>query len=240
MPIANPTVGATPFAGPGSGTYSFDPSVGELTLYAFDLAGVRSTALTQHHMRTARMAANMINARWSAMGVNLWAVDLQTIQLTPGNPTYSVPQNTIDILDAYATNAGGQDRIITPVSRTEYASYPNKQQQGAVTTYWFNKLLAPTITFYLSPDGTYPSVSYYRLRQIQDAVMGGGAQPEIPFYFIEAYAIALAWRLAVIWNPSLAASLKTLADEAYEIAANRNTEQAAFYVTPMITPYFRP
>lgn len=230
----------TLLAGPGSGTYNFDPSVGELTLYAFDLAGVRSTALTQQHMRTARMAANMINSRWSAQGINLWAVDLQTLQLVPGNPTYSVPANTIDILDAYATTAGGQDRIVLPVSRTEYASYPNKQQQGAVTTYWFNRLLAPTITFYLNPDGTYPTVSYYRVRQIQDAAMPAGAQPEIPFYFIEAYALALAWRLAAIWNPANAANLKTLADEGYEIAANRNTEQAAFYVTPLVTPYYRP
>ena len=235
-----PRLGVTPFASPGSGSYAFDPSVGELTLYAFDMAGVRSTALTQQHMRTARMAANMINSRWSAQGINLWAVDLQTLQLIPGNATYSVPVNTVDILDAYATNAGGTDRIILPVSRTEYASYPNKERRGAVTTYWFNRLLAPTITFYLTPDGTYLSVSYYRLRQMQDAVMVGGGQPEIPFYFIEAYALALAWRLAAIWNPPGAASLKTLADEAYEIAANRNTEQAAFYVTPMVTPYFRP
>jgi hypothetical protein len=223
-----------------SGTYTFDPSLGELTLYAFDLAGVRSTALTQQHMRTARTAANMINSRWSAQGINLWAVDLQTLQLVPGNPTYSVPANTIDILDAYATNAAGQDRIILPVSRTEYASYPDKQKPGAITTYWFNRVLAPTISFYLNPDGTYLSVSYYRVRQIQDALMSGGVPPEIPFYFIEAYALALAWRLAAIWNPPAAAALKSLADEAYEIAANRNTEQAQFYVTPMITAYFRP
>lgn len=230
---------ATPF-GPGSGTYNFDPSLGELTLYAFDMAGVRPTALTSQHMRTAHMAANMINSRWSAQGINLWAVDLQTITLIPGSATYSVPANTVDILDAYATNPGDTDRIILPVSRTEYASYPNKDRLGAVTTYWFNRLLAPTITFYLTPDGTYRTVSYYRLRQMQDATLNGSAQPEIPFYFIEAYAIALAWRLAAIWNPPGAAGLKQLADEAYEIAANRNTEQAAFYVTPMVTPYFRP
>jgi hypothetical protein len=222
-----------------SGAFTYSPDLGELTLYAFNLAGVRPTALTQAHMESARMAANMVNARWSAMGVNLWAVDLQAIPLIPGNNTYSVPASTIAILDAYVTNAGGQDRIIMPVSRTEYASYPNKTQQGAVTTYWFDRLLAPTITFYLTPDGTYPSASYYRVRQIQDARLPGGIAPELPFYFLEAYALALAQRLAMIWMPGNAAGLKTLADEAYEIAANQNTEQAAFYITPMITPYFR-
>jgi hypothetical protein len=225
-----------------SGTFNFAPTVGELTLYAFHMAGVRPTALTQSHMESARIAANMINSRWSAVGINLWAVDLQTITLIPGNATYSVPANTIAILDAYASRASGaaaRDRIILPVSRTEYASYSNKAQRGAVTVFWYDQLLAPQVTFYMTPDGNYPTVSYYRVRQIQDAVLAGGATPEIPFYFLEAYATGLAQRLAQIWNPAMAGGLKTLADEAFEIAANRNTEQAAYYISPMVAPYWR-
>jgi len=229
---------------PTSGTFQFSPDLGELTLYAFNLAGVRSTALTQAHMESARMAANLLNARWSAQDVNLWAVDLQSIPLVPGNNTYSVPANTIAILDAYTTNLGSGDsqrnRIILPISRSEYASYPNPDRLGAITVYWFNKLLAPTITFYLTPDGTNAAVNYYRVRQIMDARMQGGVQPELPYYFLEAYAYGLAQRLALIWNASMAAGLKTLADEAFEIAANQNTERAAFYVTPMVQPYYRP
>lgn len=227
-----------------SGTFQFSPDLGELVLYAFNLAGVRPNALTQAHMESARMAANLLNARWSGQDVNLWAVDLQSIPLVPGNNTYSVPANTIAILDAYTTNwgtgAGQRNRIIMPVSRTEYASYPNPNQPGAVTVYWFNKLLGPTISFYLTPDGTNATVNYYRVRQIQDAVLRGGVQPELPYYFLEAYALGLAQRLAMIWNPAAAAGLKTLADEAFEIAANQNTERAAFYVSPQVQPYFRP
>ena len=225
-----------------SGTYQFAPGVGELTLYAFQMAGVRSPALTQAHMETARTAANMLNSRWSAQGVNLWAVDLQTIPLVAGNATYPVPSNTIAILDVYATQGSGvsqRNRILLPVSRTEYASYSNPNEPGQPTVFWFDRLLAPTITFYMTPDGNYPSVSYYRVRQIQDARLQGGAIPELPFYFLEAYAIGLAQRLALIWNPQAAAGLKTLADEAYEIAANQNTETAAFYISPQIQPYFR-
>ena len=33
-----------------SGTFTFNPDLGELVLYAFNLAGVRPTALTQAHM----------------------------------------------------------------------------------------------------------------------------------------------------------------------------------------------
>jgi hypothetical protein len=225
-----------------SNTYDFAPSLGELTLYAFHMAGVRPTALTQSHMESARIAANMVNSRWSAMGINLWAVDLQTIPIVAGNATYSVPTNTVAILDAYTSRgagAGQRDRIILPVSRTEYASYSNKAQQGAITTFWYDQLLAPQVTFYQTPDGRDAMVSYYRVRQIQDAVLAGGAAPEMPFYFLEAYATALAQRLAQVWNPAIAAGLKTLADEAYEIAANRNTENSAFYISPMVSGYWR-
>ena len=227
-----------------SGTYAFNPDLGELVLYAFNLAGVRPTAITQAHMESARVAANMVNSRWSGQDVNLWAVDLQSIPLAPGNATYSVPANTIAILDAYTTNfgvgAGQRNRIILPVSRTEYASYPNPNQQGAVTVYWFNKLLSPNVTFYLTPDGTNATVNYYRVRQLQDARLPGGISPEVPYYFLEAYALALSQRLAQVWNPAMAAGLKALADEAFEIAANQNTERAAFYVSPQISGYYRP
>jgi hypothetical protein len=229
---------------PTSGTYTFNPDLGELVLYAFNVAGVRPNAITQTHMESARMAAGLLNARWSGQDVNLWAVDQQTITLVPGNATYSVPGNTIAILDAYTTRggpgAGQRNRIILPISRSEFASYANPTQPGAVSVYWFNKLLAPTINFYLTPDGTDATVVYYRVRQLQDAVLRGGVQPELPFYFLEAYALGLAQRLAMVWNPAAAAGLKTLADEAFEIAANQNTERAAFYISPMVASYFRP
>ena len=75
-----------------SGTYSFDPSLGELVLYAYNLIGIRNTSLTQEHMEAARMASNMVLAGWSNKGVNLWTVDLQTVPLVAGQATYAVPQ----------------------------------------------------------------------------------------------------------------------------------------------------
>jgi predicted branched-subunit amino acid permease len=56
---------------------------------------------------------------------------------------------------------------------------------------------------------------------------------------MEAYAYALAQRLAIIWNPQKAMLLKPLADEAYAVAAEQNVEQAQQYISPMIAGYFR-
>ena len=51
-----------------SGTYTFNPSLGELVIYAYQNIGVRPTALLQEHMDSARMATNMMLARWSKQG----------------------------------------------------------------------------------------------------------------------------------------------------------------------------
>lgn len=196
-------------------------------------------------MEAARMATNMMLANWSNQGVNLWAVDLQTVALVQGQATYSVPSNTVVILDAYMEITQGQaqpiDRIILPISRSEYANYPNKEQQGFTTTYWFDRLLSPTVTLWPVPDGVSAQyLKYYRVRQLQDANLQGGQQVEIPYLWMEAAADGLAYRLAKIWNPQIAIGLKAAADESYSIASRQNVETADQYITPQVAGYFRP
>jgi hypothetical protein len=225
-----------------SGTYNYNPSLGELVLYAYNLIGIRNTALLQEHMEAAKMAANLLLGRWSSQGVNLWSVDLQTIPLVQGTATYTVPSNTIVMLDAYVTVTNGgytTNRLILPISRTEYASYPNPNQQDFPTTYWFDRLLSPTVTLWPVPDGNETSFSYYRVRQIQDASLAGGTQIEVPYYFLEAFAYGLATRLAMIFAPERVGMLKPMADESYQIAASQNVETAQQYISPTISSYFR-
>ena len=303
-----------------SGTYTFNPSLGELTLYAFNLAGVRNTALLQEHMQSAKMATNMMLASWANQGVNLWKVDLVTVNLlqvptvltavaaggiatltyatpntpiypvgfsitvsgvsvsgyngsftvtasgpgyvsyatsavAPGtggtitsttpSPTYSVDPSTVVILDAYMgivqTGSPEIDRIILPVSRTEYASYPNKLQTGFSTTFWFDRLISPTVTLWPAPDGTSSQVlKYYRVTQIQDANFQGGQTVDVPYLWLEAFADGLAYRLAKVWNPAVAPALKAVADETYGIASRQNIETAEQFISPQVFGYYRP
>lgn len=225
-----------------SGTYDFNPSLGELTIYAYQLIGVRPTALLQEHMDAARMATNMMFTRWSNEGVNLWQVVLNTTALVQGQSTYTVDASTVVILDAYISTTSGSsttDRIILPISRTEYASYPNKQQQGFPTVFWFNRLLSPTVTLWPVPDGTQTSLKYYSVLRIQDANLTGTEETDIPPIWLEAMAYGLAYRLAQIWAPEKAALFKPQADESYQIAADQNIETAQQYISPQISSYFR-
>lgn len=224
-----------------SGTYDFAPSMGADVLYAYGLCGIRPTALTQLHYETARMATNLMMSEWSARGVNLWQVTLECAPLKQGCATYPVPSNTIVILDAYITmNSGNSsiDRLILPISRSEYATYPNKQQQGFSTTYWFDRLLSPTVTLWPVPDGTTSAFKYYRLRQAQDSVLQNGTAVEMPIYFQNAFSLGLAWRLALTWAPAQVPVLKPLADEAYNFAASQNVETSQFYLSPMVSGYY--
>jgi hypothetical protein len=146
------------------------------------------------------------------------------------------------MLDAYYTINNGQqeiDRIMTPISRTEYANYPNKQQQGASTVFWFDRLLAPTVTVWPVPNGTESAFKYYRLRQTQDSNLQNGQNVEVPVYFLEALAFGLAYRLALSWAPTQAPVLKPMADEAWGIASRQNIEQASVYVSPTVSGYWR-
>lgn len=226
-----------------SGTYNFNPTLGELVLNAYARCGVRRTALLQEHMQDARMETNLMLSNWSNRGVNLWEVDVQTVPLSQGVTTYNVPANTIMMLDAYISTGSGQsqfDRVIMPISRTEYAYTPNKNQQAPPTVFWFDRLINPTVTLWPVPDqdSTY-TLRYYRVKQIQDANYDNGQTVDIPYRWFDAFAAGLASRLAGIYAPERSAVLEPKAEAAYMIAATQDTENVPMYLTPGLSGYYR-
>ena len=143
--------------------------------------------------------------------------------------------------DGCACHWAGHLRRRRQHCRTEYASYPNKEQQGFPTVFWFDRLLSPTVTLWPVPnvDNGPSTLSYYRVTQIQDSNLSSGQTVDIPYLWMEAFAYGLATRLSQIWAPDKLALLKPFADEAYAIAAEQNVETAATYISPMISGYFR-
>ncbi len=118
------------------------------------------------------------------------------------------------ILDAYRSINTGQSNqtniYMTPISRTEYASYPMPQVQAPPIVYWFDRLISPTITLYPTPDGNGPYVfNYYACVQVQDANLPAGETPDIPYRWIDAFVSGLSHRLSRIYAPSLEMQRKT-------------------------------
>lgn len=222
-----------------SGSYNFAPNAGEIILNAFSRIQVRPTEVLTAHIQQATMELNLLLARLSTTQPNLWTVDLQTLPVTQGTASYSIPAETAMITDAYV-NYGGTDKMMFAISRTEYASLADKTTQGPPNQFWFDRLISPTITLYPVPDGNGPyTVYYYRVRAIQDATLSGGMNVEVPYLWLDALAAGLAHRLARIYAPQLEDKRKMDADEAWRLASTQDTENVGLYITPGLSGYFR-
>lgn len=226
-----------------SGTYNFNPSLGECVLNAFARCGIRRTALAQEHMADARFEANLMFSDWSNKGVNLWEVDRVSVPLVQGTTTYSVDAKTVMVLDAVVTTGSGAsqfDRVIMPISRTEYSQTPNKNLQAPPTVFWFDRLISPTITLWPVPDqSSYYTLNYYRVTQIQDAELTNGQTVDIPYRWLDAMCAGLAARMAAIYAPDRAVILDAKAMQAYTTAATQDTENVPIYLMPGLSGYYR-
>lgn len=225
-----------------SDSFDFAPTIGTMTLNAFARCGVRRTELTPQHMNDAYQEANYLQGAWAADGVIWWTVEKVEQPLTSGSPTYGIPSNTLSVLDVYVSpNNGqsGQNRLIMPFSRTDYASLADPTQQGFPTSFWYNRALSPTITLWPVPDdSTTYLMSYYVYTQPEDALLRNGGQAAVPYWWLDAYVADLAHRLSRIYSPALEAQRKADKDEAYN-RANKQTEPSPLYITCGLSGYFR-
>ena len=235
-----------------SGTYEFSISNGEIVLAAYERIKVFPPSITQKHMETARRELNLLLKAYAGnKQVNLWKVDLITTALVDGTATYDVDPSTVMILDAWITQTNveataANDLFITPVSRTEYASFSNKLTPGRPTSYWFDRLISPTVTLWPVPNASTYALKYYRCRQVQDANLPSGETPDVPDLWFDWLVAGMAHRLVRPYGPNdIAASLalekqrKMDADEAWTIAATQNVENVATTLAPTISSYYR-
>ena len=188
-------------------------------------------------MSDAVAETNFMLSSWSNMAPNLWTVDLVTQALTAGTATYNVDAKTVMILDAYIT-VSDQDRLIFPISRTEYASFPNKTDQGVPSIFWFDRILSPTITLWLVPDDSTVTLQYYRCTQNQDANLQSGETPAVPYRFIDAMVAGLAHRLARIYAPQMEQQRKQDAMEALALAQIADVENVPLSIQPGLQGYW--
>jgi hypothetical protein len=226
-----------------SGTTSFNPAISEFVLYCYGLCGIRRAAIAQEHLVDARMAMNLMLAEWNNDTPNLWKVDLVEVPLVQGQAVYPVDPSTIMVLDIYWRvndgNGNPIDTIIWPLSRTEYASMPNKDMQGRVTSFWFDRLLSPSITLWQVPDGNGPYLlRYYRVAQIFDANLQGGETLDLPNRWFGAFAWGLASRLAHSYAPEQVMRLEAKAQMALQNAQEQDTENVDLYLSVSTGGYF--
>jgi hypothetical protein len=220
-----------------SGTATFNLDLSEIVEEAFERAG--GELRTGYDLRTARRSLNLLFMDWANRGINMWTFEQGTINLIPGQATYNLPTDTVDLLEhVIRTGAGNEstqaDLTITRISVSTYATIPNKLQQARPIQIWVERLDQPRVTLWPVPDNsqTYQLV-YWRMRRIQDAGDGVNTM-DMPFRFVPCMVAGLAYYLA-LKVPGAAQRLDVLKmqyDEAWQLASGEDQEKAALRFVP--------
>ena len=141
-----------------SGSAGFNLDLTELVEEAFERAG--SELRTGYDLKTARRSLNLLFADWANRGINMWTFEQGTITLTQGLNTYSIPKDTVDLLDHVIrtqanVTATQADLTITRISVSTYATLPNKLTQARPIQVWYQRLdgqIMPTTCTFVSQD----------------------------------------------------------------------------------------
>ena len=222
-----------------SGTTAFDMEFTEVAEEAWERAGREMRS--GYDLRTARRSMNLMTIEWQNRGINMWTIDEGTVSLVKGTAEYTLPADTIDLLEhVIRTNSGvvstQSDLTINRISVSTYAAIPSKLTQGRPIQVWVERLAAaPTINLWPVPDSNDYIFKYYRMRRVQDA--GGGVEtPDMNFRFYPCLVAGLAYHIAMK-VPELVSRipmLKAVYDEQFEMAAGEDREKASITFAPRI------
>lgn len=221
-----------------SGTTAFNLDLTELVEEAFERAG--SELRSGYDLKTARRSLNLLFADWANRGVNMWTFEQGSITLIPGQATYDLPSDTVDLLEHVirtgAGNASTQaDLTITRISVSTYATIPNKLQQARPIQVWIERRQeTPRITVWPIPDNTQPyTFVYWRMRRIDDAGTGVNTM-DVPFRFLPCLVAGLAYYLALKLPGGMdrLGLLKQQYDEAWQLASDEDREKASIRLVP--------
>lgn len=221
-----------------SNTTAFNMDLTELVEEAFERAG--GELRTGYDLRTASRSLNLMFTQWANRGLNMFTYEEGTVSLVPGQTEYTLPADTVDLLEHVIRTGAGNvstqaDLTITRISVSTYATIPNKLTQGRPIQVWIERLTdAPKIYVWPVPDNSQPyTFVYWRLRRIQDAGTGVNTM-DMPFRFYEAMAAGLAYHLALKIPGGIdrLPILKVQYDEAWDLASTEDREKAAVRFVP--------
>lgn len=230
-----------------TGTYGFAPSAADIILNSFGMIGVRRTEITQAHLEDAYMAANLLMVDFTNRSPNRWTMETQSQVLDEATPTFDLTPRTLAISIAYIDTTSGDvttSRVIGPISATDYASIPNKLQEGPPTTYFLSLLTTPTITIWpvVPTDSTVVyTLKMQTFRQNQDVQLSNGVTLDAPYRFLDAFSTGMASRLRVLYPDKAPPGIDfdALYEKRFKLAAQTDQEKTPMYIRPQMSAYFR-
>jgi hypothetical protein len=176
------------------------PDLAELFEEAYERAGL--IMRSGYDLKTARRSLNILTLEWQNRGLNLFTIEAGTIALTQGTATFTMPANTIDLIEHQlrtGTGTSQQDTAMERISVSTYAQQTNKNTTGRPTQVFVQRLpTSVTVTVWPVPDTNTYTLFYYRLKGIDGLASGiGGEVTNIPPRFVPALVSGLAYYIAM-------------------------------------------
>jgi hypothetical protein len=227
-----------------SGTSGFNLDLNDIIEEAFERCGVEVRTGYEH--RTARRSLNLLTIEWANRGINLWTIEQGSIPLVQGQIVYTLPVDTIDLLDQVVRTQSGVNQTdinISRISVSTYATIPNKNTQGRPIQVWIDRqsgateptgVAAPEIYVWPTPDQSdFYTFVYWRLRRIQDAGTGTSTQ-DIPFRMLNCLVAGLAYYLSLKIPDAMGRieMLKMEYENQWLLASSEDREKASLRLAP--------
>lgn len=217
------------------------PDLPEIFEEAFERAGLQMT--TGYDLKTARRSLNLLTLEWQNRGLNLWTIDDGTISLTAGTATYSMPADTIDLIEHQIRTGTGTSQVDTNVERISVSTYAKqsvKNTEGRPTQIYIDRqATSVSFTLWPVPDVSTYTLSYHRLRGISGISSGIGSVADVPPRFVPCLVSGLAYYIAMK-KPEVAARVTPLKQEyefQFELAAGEDTDSSSMKFVPYDTFY---
>ena len=217
------------------------PDLPDIFEEAFERAGLEMRS--GYDLKTARRSLNLMTLEWQNRGLNLFTIDSGTLAIIAGTATYTMPSDTIDLLEHQlrtGTGVNQTDTALERISVSTYAQQTNKNTQGRPTQIYVQRLPTETkITLWPVPDATTTyTLLYFRLKGIDGLSAGVGSSiTTVPPRFVPALVSGLAYYIAMK-KPESAALVPSLKHEyefQFSLAAGEDEERSSVRFVPFNT-----
>ena len=97
------------------------PDLPELFEEAYERAGLEMRS--GYDLKTARRSLNILTLEWQNRGLNLFTIESNTLSISAGTSTYTLPADTIDIIEHQIRTGTGTNQTDTALQRVSVANY---------------------------------------------------------------------------------------------------------------------
>lgn len=211
------------------------PDLSELFEEAFERAGLEMQS--GYDLKTIRRSLNLLTLEWQNRGLNLFTIEAGTLTLVVGQATYTLPADTVDLIEHQLRSGTGTSQIDTSVERisvSTYAQQTQKSLRGRPTQAFVQRLAASTTVTLWPVPAEALVLAYYRLRGISGLESGVSGSASIPPRFIPALVAGLAFHIASKRPEaaSRALALKAEYEESFRLAADADQDRASLFISP--------